>query len=626
MGIIKKLASHEIQKIAAGEVIERPANVVKELVENSIDAGATVITIRVSNGGHDRIQVIDNGVGMDQDDAQLCCEPHATSKLTSVDQLATVQTHGFRGEALASIASVSTITIITKTAEASAGMRYAYEFGKLLDAQIIAAPTGTDITVAHVFDNVPVRKKFLKKAGTEWRHIVLLFKAYCFAYPHIQFKLYSDDALIHTIAPAETLFERAQALWDDYQHDRLLACSSSQSDITVTGVISDHQVSRYDKQQMFFFVNKRWIKNYQLSQAVLKGYQNVLPPGKFPLVCIMIEVPPAEVDINIHPRKEEVQFLHPKKVEQLITQTVKARLHELHTQRLQRYSASQHALPYHAPQTQQEPDIFAAYRQPVMFEPLQRNDVGVQTYQQSYNDDSVAQIPHTAQSSSIQLDSNMHMYIPQAHSVHDIDTQHFAQPVSEQFDEYRLIGQYALTYLLIEKKDGLFLVDQHAAHERIMYERFTTKLSQAATIQLLFPQIIKLSSAHCNLLMPYIGMLYDFGVTCELFGEDQILISGTPASLQTIAWHDFFVYMVAQIHEHESLSAEQMRTTLHHKLAAQMACKAAVKAGDQLSKEQMEQLLVDVAACNEPLTCPHGRPTGWLMSLNDIEKKFKRKL
>lgn len=618
MGKIKKLASHEIQKIAAGEVVERPANVVKELIENSIDAEATQITVRAHAGGQELIQIIDNGCGMDYVDARACFTPHATSKLSTVDELGTVTTHGFRGEALASVGAVSKVTLITKPVDTLEGRKIVYEFGKETTFDVIGCNQGTDITVQQVFENVPVRKKFLKKAETEWRHIVTLFKAYCLSYPSIHFKLYSEHSCAYNVPAAENLLERSRALWNEHEQTRLLSFEHAENNITVHGVISDHQLGRYDKQQIFFFVNKRFVRNYQLTQALMKGYQNVLQQGKFPLGCIMIELPSQEVDVNIHPRKEEVQFLHPRRLQTVITEAVKQRLQDNLSSKLQPHEVKSferqvEQAAYQSPLNATQPrPLYRQEQNPVAFNPFGLMTDGVQAEeieQSSDTDELFAEVMPPAEE-----------YTPIA------ETQVSAiEPVVQEHN-YRLIGQYHLTYLLVEKEEGLFLVDQHAAHERIMYEEFTQKLSESATVQLLFPQIIKLSPEQCSLLTPYSPLLNEFGVACELFGDDQLLISATPARLQTIDWNEMIMYLIAQIQEHDSIEPEELRKLLHHNLAAMMACKAAVKAGDKLSGEQMEQLLTDLAECPNRLTCPHGRPTGWLLDLYQIEKKFKRKL
>lgn len=322
---IKQLSSHEAQKIAAGEVVERPANIVKELVENSIDAGSTRISIYIEDGGKKLIRIVDNGYGMDAADAQICFDRHATSKITHVHELETINTFGFRGEALASIAAVSQITLITKEENNLEGTHITIEANNIINTNFIACPTGTDIHINNLFFNVPARKKFLKTTQTEWRAIQLLFNAFCFDYPDIHFTLFSDGKQVLNCPATHTIKNRALQLWENTMHKHFLDISVN-TEISVNGIISDHQQYRYDRSSIYFFVNKRWVKNHQLSSALLKGYDNVIPHGRYPIAAINITIPLHEVDINIHPRKEEVKFLHPRLVEQAIQNAIKTAL------------------------------------------------------------------------------------------------------------------------------------------------------------------------------------------------------------------------------------------------------------------------------------------------------------
>jgi DNA mismatch repair protein MutL len=325
---IHRLEAHEAQKIAAGEVVERPANVVKELIENAIDAGATQISVYIQDGGKKLIRVVDNGSGMGKEDARLCFEHHATSKITTVDDLSYIATFGFRGEALSSIASVSKTILITKEAFAQEGIKLELEHGNVLDETITAANQGTDILIQDLFFNVPARKKFLKSTDTELRAIQQLFSAFCFDYINISFKLYSNDVLSIHCPAAKTLHERLAQLLDINHIAHTLDCSTQAKDgsIRIKGFISNHQYTRYDRSSIYFFVNQRCVKQQKLTSALLKGYLNVLPQGRYPAACLFIEVNPEQVDINIHPRKEEVQFLHPRTVENLIQTMVRETL------------------------------------------------------------------------------------------------------------------------------------------------------------------------------------------------------------------------------------------------------------------------------------------------------------
>ena len=325
---IKQLSAHEAQKIAAGEVVERPANIVKELIENAIDAQATKIMVYLEDSGKKLIRIIDSGYGMSPDDAQLCFAQHATSKITSVNQLQTINTFGFRGEALGSIAAISKVTLITKEKDTPEGTKVLIEGSKVKEKQTIGCATGTDIAVRNLFYNIPARQKFLKKAQTEWRHIQQLFQAFCFSYPSIHFMLYSEGKLVYNCPPTDNLTSRCMQVWENNNTQHMLTINTSHDhdNLTIEGTISNHQHYRYDRSGIFFFVNHRWVKNFQLSKSLLKGYLNVIPQGRYPLAVINISIDPTVIDINIHPRKEEVKFMHPRRVEQLIQKAVKEAL------------------------------------------------------------------------------------------------------------------------------------------------------------------------------------------------------------------------------------------------------------------------------------------------------------
>ena len=325
---IQKLSMHEAQKIAAGEVIERPANLLKELLENALDAGSTKIAIYVKDAGKELIRVVDNGYGMSPEDAELCFEQYATSKITHVDQLQEISTFGFRGEALASIAAVGKVTLVTKEVHADEGTKIHIEQNVLIAKEAVPATIGTDITVRDIFYNVPARRKFLKKRETEWQQIRHLFFAVCLAHLDVDFKLYSEDILIYACAATLSLAEEMQQLFDHAMSKQMIAVEHQLGSMKMSGLISDHQVQRYDRNGIYLCVNNRWVNDSALTRAFIKGYQNVLQPARYPAGCLFIHIDPKEVDINIHPRKEEVQFMHPRVIEREMQQCITKALEE----------------------------------------------------------------------------------------------------------------------------------------------------------------------------------------------------------------------------------------------------------------------------------------------------------
>jgi DNA mismatch repair protein MutL len=627
MAKIKQLPPHEAQKIAAGEVVERPANIVKELVENSIDAGATRITIYIEDAGKQLIRIVDNGCGMDTTDAQLCFDRHATSKITHVNQLESINTFGFRGEALASIASVSTITLITKEEHTLEGTKVVVNANNINEINSIACPTGTDISIHNLFDNLPARKKFLKTTQTEWRAIQLLFNAFCFDYPHIHFLLFSENKQIFNCPTSPNLKNRALQLWETQTSNHLLELQTTDKDFSLSGIMSDHQLYRYDRSGIYFFVNKRWVKNQHLSNAFIKGYANVIPAGRYPVAIIHITVPATEVDINIHPRKEEVKFLHPRRIEQALQQAVKSTLEKNLSQHLKKEVTFKDA-----PQYQTQPRDFA----PFDFDTFLKKEIATPFLPQqevSAPFDTFLQAK-TLRASGMEISTNENNFpintenliIPLAMSASEGSVSKGAEFLHVPTEPYRLIGQYNSTYILIEKEDGLFLVDQHAAHERILYELFSQRFKEVATIQLLFPHIITLSPHDITLITPHLDIFTNNGIIIEQCASNQLRIESLPVHLKDQSLDDIIKETISWITEHSSLDEQALKKTLNNKLQAQMACKAAVKAGDILTQEKMEQLLHDLEKTANRFSCPHGRPTGWLLSLYEIEKKFKRRI
>lgn len=640
MAKIKQLSSHEAQKIAAGEVVERPANIVKELVENSIDAGATRISIYIEDAGKQLIRIVDNGCGMDKTDAQICFDRHATSKITHVDELESINTFGFRGEALASIASVSQITLITKEEDNLEGVHITIDANTITNIAPTACTTGTDISVKNLFYNVPARKKFLKTTATEWRAIQLLFNAFCFDYPHIHFSLYTENKQVHNCPSTQTLENRSAQLWEAQLHKHLLTINSSDSLCTIDGIISDHQHYRYDRSSIYFFVNKRWIKNQQLASALIKGYANVIPEGRCPIAIINITIASHEVDINIHPRKEEVKFLHPRRIEQALQQAVKKALELNVSQHIHKNVTFKPAPPFDKLRGNGEMEKGFFTPQPNNFTPFNFNSFFSQqeTIPSVHPDTSSGSVVNTPLSSiSVRpelVEKYELSYNDNPFSLEDsLEVQqpltlldNTPEKLSTPAEHYRLIGQYNKTYLLIEKEDGLFLIDQHAAHERILYELFANRFNEVATTHLMFPQIITLSEHDITLITPHLEILTTNGILIEQCASNQLIVQALPMHLKEQSLSDLIKEMTGWIIENKAIEPEELKKTINKKLQAQMACKAAVKAGDELTHEKMHQLLVDLQKTANRFSCPHGRPTGWLLSLNEIEKKFKRKL
>ncbi len=601
MGKIKQLALHEALKIAAGEVVERPVSIVKELVENALDAGATTIDIYIEEGGKTLIRVIDNGSGMDKDDAIACFLPHATSKITAVEDLERLTSFGFRGEALASIAAVSNITLKTKTEAADTGLQVTATQGVLNPPLSIGCASGTDITITHLFDNVPARKKFLKTVDTEWRQIIQLLQATALGHLQVHLRLYHFNQLIYNCPPTSTAQDRAHQLWDDHTARSLLPFTTTTAHGTIHGVLSNHQFMRYARSHMFVFINNRWVRSNNLLKAVMKGYESVLQPGKFPAAFLYVTVDPSTVDVNIHPRKEEVQLIHSKPLETALYNIVKETL----TTQIQRHEQPP-LIPalrldqaptqqtYTAPQESINTFI-SALKAP--FEPEQPG-----TFHRSF----ATAAPSMAPTALAQE--------PTTHLQQELTT---GEPSI-------ILAQLHKTYILVEKTSGLWMIDQHAAHERILYETFRNRFTEVAATRLLFPERIHIDPFDQQLLLQYLPLLLTEGLEIEAFDEQQLVVYATPSYAKNLDLKSFIAECVHNIKELAHLDRQAIFKKLKERVHAMMACKGAIKAGDVLEMTQMHDLIQQLEKCPNKLTCPHGRPTTWTIRSYEIEKNFKR--
>lgn len=591
MGIIHKLSSYEAQKIAAGEVVERPYNIVKELLENALDAQATHITLYIQDGGKELIRCIDNGTGMSHEDALMSIEHHATSKLSTIEDLETLNTFGFRGEALSSMCAISKMTLSTQTHGSREGIRLALEAGTLMRQEIISQAPGTDISIQDIFFNIPARRKFLKTRETEWRAIYTLFQAIALAHHQVAFTLYHDKQLILATHGTQALSERVAQIFDRTFAQHFLECEyiDQKNTMAITGGIGHYQYQRYDRNQQFFFVNKRWVKNYKLGQAFTKGFQNIMPPGKHPAGIIFITLPQAEVDINVHPRKEEVVFLHPRLVELSLENMIQKRLEQETAQRVQASSKA-------------------------TWLPLEPMPVHPRQFTPTLN--------HSAENLAIPVQDYPIVFEQPTQEAF----QAFFPEVTPEKTSYTIIGQLMKTYLLLETREGLLVVDQHAAHECVLYEEFSSNSNEVARIQLLFPEIIYLEPSQKTTLLNLIPELMETGIQLEPMGDGALAITETPLYLKNYPLKDLIHDLLAWLSETPTLNTDVWNGKIRKKLHAMMACKAAVKAGDELSTLQIEELLKSLYRTEHRLTCPHGRPTTWLISQYELEKTFKRKV
>jgi DNA mismatch repair protein MutL len=671
MAQIKLLATEEIKKIAAGEVVERPATVVKELVENALDADAHTIQLYIRDGGRTFLRIVDDGCGMMHEDALLACTVHATSKIVHIDDLQTLQTYGFRGEALAAIAAVSTLTVITRDGARDTGTKLVYTYGVLTTQETVSCSVGTDIMVEGLFDNVPARKKFLKSVDTEFRAIQTLMHAFILAHTNVHFKVFNNEALIHNCPATPQLALRFVQLWDHYVAENLVEITGEdgQTHVAVAGLVSRVQQLRYNTAHIFLLVNKRWVKNIGLLRALLKGYSGALPQGRYPIAALLVTVDPSSVDVNIHPRKEEVKFVQDYKIEQLVQESVKKALERDIARQIQ----SGASVPgFKSPETFRSFTPFSQHKltgEPVFTPGLRshRNDFDekrgfpprplgfagqgdevtpgrVISEEELFPSEKLSDSGATSVAGSIDVNRmstsifpnnsgssfSNHPELVEGCSRNPVET---GEQISEQVSlgvtrSYRLIGQTHKTYLLLEKDEELIFVDQHAAHERILYEYIVAHRAQAQSIALLFPHTVTLCLSALNLIMSQQEILAQHGIVVDSLGADRLVIKEVPVYLKHVNLTELVYELRTFIEDAPSTGSgradENFLARFQERLCIQMACKAAVKAGDELSFEKMYEILDKLQTVDNRLTCPHGRPTVWTMSTSELEKKFRR--
>jgi DNA mismatch repair protein MutL len=587
---IRILADQVIAQIAAGEVIERPASVIKELIENALDAGATAIHISIQGGGRRLMQVSDNGSGITADEVELAFARHATSKLTSADDLSQIQTLGFRGEALASIASVSRITLITRAAHEQTGTRIQLDGGRVIQRQAAGAPAGSVITVENLFYNTPARLKFLKAENTEKRQIALVISRYAIAYPHVRFVLYQDDREILRTSGSNQLADvLVTTLGIDTFREMIPFDSQRQStdrgEIRVYGYTSLPALDRADRSRIILFVNGRWIQDASLTYAVVQAYHTLLMKGRYPVSVVLIEMPADAIDVNVHPTKAEVRFADPNTVFALLQKTLRRALLDAGQSAILRSSLSIPSESINADEAIQNSLAWELH------------SPGWYTHQRSKQTTEPESEPLIAAS------------------------QPAARP--RTLPLLRVIGQVGASYIVAEGPAGMYLIDQHAAHERILYEKFLDDYrQQARQVQsALGIQTIELSPAEARLIEAEIDVLQAVGFELEPFGPNAFAIRSVPAIL---ADQDP-VQVIAGILEELEQERTPGQTSIEDKIIQRVCKQAAVKAGTILSFEEMQSLIHQLERAQSPLTCPHGRPTMIHLSSDQLAREFGRK-
>lgn len=588
---IQILPEAVVAQIAAGEVVERPASVVKELLENALDAGADHIRIEVTGGGRQRIRVSDNGSGITPDEAPLAFYRHATSKLRTADDLTHITTLGFRGEALASIASVSHLTLVTRQQDFPGGVLIHLEGGQVIEQKSVGAPVGTVITVENLFYNTPARLKFMKKDGTEKRHIALIVSRYAMAYPQVRFVLEQDGREVFRSAGSGYLGDvLVAALGLDTFRDMVELHTEPVPgrEIQVNGYTSVPSLHRADRTHITLFVNGRWIQDTRLAYAVTQAYHTFLMTGRYPVSVLMINLPPEEVDVNVHPTKAEVRFRDTDGVFAAVQRAVRRAIIDL----------------------AQTPAMRGGY------------------YTEHGRSDDW--IPQSAAQLDLSLELDSAGQFARQRAAYQAETSDpTAIPVGpgsparpRTLPILRVVGQIGATYIVAEGPAGMYLIDQHAAHERVLYEQFMDEHEHkgTATQYALAAQSLHLPPVEARLIEDNLEVLRHVGFDLEPFGPNTFVVRAVPALLASEAPVD----VLAGILEDLELGVKPGQTSIEEQIITRVCKQAAVKAGQILSLDEMQGLLRQLERCQSPLTCPHGRPTMIHMTTDQLARQFGR--
>lgn len=586
MSRIQVLPDQIANKIAAGEVVERPASVVKELMENALDAGATQIEIEIKGGGRARIAVSDNGSGMSHDEARLAFERHATSKISDLEDIYQIKTLGFRGEALPSIASIAEVELRTSEKGAPSGTRIKIKAGKVLAHEAAPPEEGTRIVVSNLFFNTPARRKFLKTEKTELKQIVSTVVLAALAHLKVGFKLKEEDRVLFDVSRQSELKERMALLLGKEFSAGTVPVLEKKNGLRVHGLVGKPALSRANRLSQYFFVNGRPVQSKNLSFALYRAYDNLLMTQRYPVGLIYIELSPDLVDVNIHPTKKEVRFYDEKQVTDLMVRGIRNALSQTtFTPAIKQSQLGEQNKKAVQPEESAETPSFL--KPGSLSSKLQESIV-------SYSEKEKSGVPEKLME-SLKGDSVV-----------------------------RVLGVIQETYIVCESAKGLLLIDQHAAHERLLFEKILLDFQSADTEvqQLLLPETIELTASEAALLEPFIPFLNKVGLSIASFGNQSFVVDALPVYFKNPSVTRLVQEMAGEIEQSGGVrSAEKTR----EKLAALMSCKAAVKAGDKLKQEEMENLASRAFLNLQNKTCPHGRPVMIQMSGDDLARQFKRK-
>ncbi|HXM60837.1 MAG TPA: DNA mismatch repair endonuclease MutL [Terriglobales bacterium] len=662
MGRIHVLSESVANKIAAGEVVERPASVVKELLENSLDAGSTRIKIQVEAGGKKLIQITDNGCGMVRDDALLAFERHATSKIKNAEDLLSVATLGFRGEALPSIASVSRLHLETRAPDEESGTVIEINGGKIFKVEEAGLPAGTSITIRDLFFNTPARKKFLKAESTELSHIASLVTHYALAHPDKHFELHSATNAILVAPPVAGSSERVYQVFGRDVLDQLIPVAAVQplahvglpqpppwrreeeedergpvepGEMRMHGFVSKPEIQKLNRSSIYVFVNGRLIRDRLIQHALIEAYRNILPPTVYPVVLLFLELPSGEVDVNVHPSKTEVRFRQQSVMHDFVRDSVRAAL--MKARPVPQFMTEINAHPTASPSltpgsrtdgTRSGPVDSAAWR--ASYAPAQLQPFALQapvpppiTERFHFGVDGIA-VDGNAALSLVRAPQIVSEVIENDSCAPPLaDDSEIANDLTPSLASLKPLGQIRESFILAVNHEGLWIVDQHVAHERVLFEKVLKQRAaqKVESQRLLMPLVLELTPAQQAVFAEISEELNQNGFEAEPFGARSIAIKVAPAGVEAAQIEHMLHELLDQFsREEQALNMEKVRA----RIAASIACHAAIKVNMPLQQNKMEWLLAELAKTECPMSCPHGRPVVLRYSMKDIQKAFKR--
>lgn len=632
MAKIRVLDDLTIQKIAAGEVIERPASVVKELIENSIDANSDNIVVEIKNGGKSLIRISDNGDGILEEDLALAFKKHSTSKLRSIEDIFTIMSLGFRGEALSSIASVARVEVLTRTEGSNAGLQALVEEGEIISLDVVGSPKGTTMIVRDLFYNLPVRKKFLKSDLSEGNYVSDIVNKLALGNPDISFKFIRDNKTVLQTSQSNSLLDNIYSILGKDTAKSLIPLEYKDSRIKVKGYISNSNLYRGNRNHQYLYINGRYVVDYPLAKVIENQYRTMIPQNRFPVFILYLEIDPLEVDVNIHPTKQEIKFSNSDfvygKISNLVKETLRASIYapqfKLDKEDKEDKQDKEEVVNlFNLGESNKFDDIvvhdFTSKQDNLPIRETNEYDLLMDILEDNLDEDREEDIYTDISFKAIEsrdiredkLDLDSKPEIPEEQKIEDL-----------LFD-IKPIGQVFDTYIIVESKvdEKLIFIDQHAAHERIMYERYKKEYeNEAINVQLLMvPEIIELTDRELNYVRENIQVFRDLGFDIDEFGHNSIALRAVPILFGSPKTKDLFL----QILDNLDTGIKNSYETSIQKIM-KLACTNAIKGGDVIKDMEIMALIKDLKACENPYTCPHGRPTMVSMTREQIEKEFLR--